>query len=86
MKMKVTLLSAISISFFAAAMVSCVDTDKDLFDSEKTKELYEETFPVKNIDPSMDWKTTNKVSATVSVNEDYGVDYRVRIYTANPLI
>ena len=69
----------------AVAFTSCVDNDKNLFDVEKTKELYQSSFPVQNIDPSMDWKTTQGVNVSVSVNEDMGTNYKVQLFDANPL-
>lgn len=63
----------------------CVDNDKNLFDAEKTKELYQKSFPVQDIDPSMDWKTTQSIYVSVSVNEDRGTDYKVQLFDANPL-
>ncbi len=65
--------------------ISSCDTDKDLFDPEKVKQEYEKTFPVKNIDSGMTWKTTQSVQVNISVNEDWGTDYKVQIFDANPL-
>ncbi len=73
----------------SAALLSftgCVDTDRDLFDAEATRELYENSFPVKDVDPNMDWKTTQNTSLSIAVEEDAGVNYRVRVFTADPLI
>ena len=70
----------------ALLTTSCIDNEKNYFDSDKVKDLYESGFPVQNIDPNMDWKTTQNISAVVAVNEDYGVNYKIRIYDANPLI
>lgn len=61
---------------------SCKD---DVFNAEKVKATYQDKFPVKDIDPNMDWKTTRQVAVDVSVFEDAGVDYTVRIYDADPL-
>ena len=36
------------------------------------KQIYEETFPVKNIDPDGDWTMSRSVTAHVSVNGDQG--------------
>lgn len=76
---------AASLLVGTVAFTSCVDNDKNLFDAEKTKELYESSFPVQNIDPSMDWKTTQSVNVSVNVNEDWGTDYKVQLFDANPL-
>lgn len=78
-------LSLIYASTVVACMSSCVETSKDLFDFEKTKDIYEQTFPIKDIDPSMTWKTTNLINASVGINEDEGVDYKIGIYDADPL-
>lgn len=77
---------AVSLLVGTVAFTGCVDNDKNLFDAEKTKELYQNSFPVKDIDPSMDWKTTHSVNVSVSVNEDLGTDYKVQLFDANPLI
>lgn len=58
---------------------------KDTFNPEKVKATYQDRFPVKDIDPSMDWKMTRQVKVSVSVHEDAGTDYTVRIYDKNPL-
>ena len=70
----------------------------DVFNPEKVKAAYQDRFPVKNIDPAMDWKMTQQVRVNVSVSEDTGIDYthpafrnslgrsRIRIYDKNPLI
>ena len=83
--MKALFKTFLFVSSSALLFTNCINSDKDLFDAEKAKELYEATFPVKNIDPNMDWSTTNSVSVAVGINEDYGTDYRVRIYDAYPL-
>ena len=58
----------------------------DVFNPEKVKAAYQDGFPVKNIDPAMDWKMTQQVRVNVSVSEDTGIDYTIRIYDKNPLI
>lgn len=57
----------------------------DVFNPEKVKATYQDKFPVKDIDPQMDWKMTRQINVNVSVYEDAGTDYIVRIYTDNPL-
>lgn len=73
-------LLASSISF-----TSCVDNEKTLFDADQLRQTYEETFPVKNIDPNGDWTMSHKVTAHVSVNGDLGTDYKIQIFDADPL-
>lgn len=41
----------------------------DVFNPEKVKAAYQDRFPVKNIDPAMDWKMTQQVRVNVSVSE-----------------
>lgn len=62
---------------------SCKD---DVFNIEKVKATYQDKFPVKDIDPQMDWKMTRQVAANVSIHEDAGTDYTIRIYDQNPLV
>ena len=50
----------------------------DVFNPEKVKAAYQDRFPVKNIDPAMDWKMTQQVRVNVSVSEDTGIDYTIR--------
>lgn len=76
---------AASLLVGTVAFTSCVDNDKNLFDAERTKEIYESSFPVQNIDPNTDWKTTQSVNVSVGVNEDWGTDYKVQLFDANPL-
>lgn len=72
----------LAIIVVGAVFHSCKD---DVFDPEKVKQTYQDKFPVKDIDPNMDWKMTTPVAINVSVIEDAGVDYTVRIYDKNPL-
>ena len=37
----------------------------DVFNPEKVKAAYQDRFPVKNIDPAMDWKMTQQVRVYV---------------------
>lgn len=70
-----------------ALILSCAllgSCEKSSFDPEKVKATYEDKFPVKDIDPDMDWKMTSQVMIDVSVYEDYGVDYTVEIFDHNP--
>jgi LruC domain-containing protein len=67
------------------SMTGCIDSNKDYFDAEATKAIYEESFPVSDIDPDTDWKTTRSVSLSIAVEEDADVDYKVRAFTADPL-
>ena len=71
----------------AALILSCAllgSCEKNAFDPEKVKATYEDKFPVKDIDPDMDWKMTRQVTIDISVYEDYGVDYTVEIFDRNP--
>lgn len=63
-------------------MQSCKE---DVFNPEKVKAAYLDRFPVKDIDPLMDWKMTRQVKVSISIHEDEGTDYRIRIYDTNPL-
>ena len=85
--MKMTSKQTLVIGLFALAIpfTSCVDSGKDLFDAEEAAKLYAESFPVKNVDPDMDWKTTASANVTVKVNADAGVTYKIEIFDSNPL-
>lgn len=74
-----------SIFIISAALAGCVDDNKNLFDADKVKEIYQNTFPVQDVNPEMDWKTTQAATVSVTVNEDRGTEYRIRIFDANPL-
>jgi hypothetical protein len=67
---------------------SCQDHD-NLYDADyaeaKKQAEYSESFPVENIDPNQDWSLYTTRAVSVSVNEDWGETYTVRVYTANPL-
>ncbi|MDR0893626.1 MAG: LruC domain-containing protein [Mediterranea sp.] len=63
----------------------CVDSERNLLDAEQLQTIYEETFPVKGVDPTGDWTLSQKISARVSVKGDAGTVYPIRIYDANPL-
>ena len=49
----------------SATLTGCVDDDKNLFDADKIKEAYQNSFPVENIDPNMDWKTTRMAAMSL---------------------
>ena len=66
----------------ACVLLGCTT---DVFNAEKVKATYQDRFPVKDIDPEMDWKMTTRLPVDITVNEDWGTDYTVRVYTANPL-
>lgn len=69
-------------------MLSCSD-HKDLYNPdneiERKQEEYDKNFPVKDIDPEQDWNTFTSVKVKVTVNEDMGETYTVKLYTDNPL-
>lgn len=85
MKLNFNKTVAILLVATTALLFGCVDNEKDLFDAEKVKEMYQNSFPVKDIDPNMDWKTTAEANVNIIVNEDLGTDYKVQIFDANPL-
>ena len=62
-----------------------MDNEKNLFNADQLRQIYEETFPVKNIDPDGDWTMSRSVTAHVAVAGDLGKDYPIRIFDANPL-
>lgn len=71
-----------------ALLSSCVKHD-NLYngdgDSDKKKEEYDKNFPVKDIDPDQDWCNFTPVKVNMTVNEDLGETYTVKLYTANPM-
>ena len=85
--MKQNIAKALTFSLLAtsATFISCVDNEKKLFNADQLRQIYEETFPVKNIDPDGDWTMSRSVAAQVAVVGDLGVDYPIRIFDANPL-
>lgn len=86
MKQNIAKVLTFSLLATSAGLISCVDNEKNLFDGDKMKQIYEETFPVKDIDPDGDWTLSQSVTAHVSVNGDLGVNYTIRIFDANPLV
>lgn len=67
----------------ASVLIGC--QKNDLFDAGYTKNLYETSFPIKNVASDMDWKTTSKASVSITVAEDYDILYNVQVYDKNPL-
>lgn len=57
----------------------------DVFNPEKVKAAYQDRFPVKNIDPAMDWKMTQQVRVNVSVSEDTGIELHHTYLRQEPL-
>lgn len=70
------------------SMASCSD-HKDLYnpdnETEKKKEEYDKNFPVSDIDPSHNWNAFTIAKVNITVNEDWGETYVVKVYTDNPL-
>ncbi len=85
MKQNIAKVFTFSLLAFSISFTSCVDNEKTLFNADQLKQTYEETFPVKNIDPNGDWTMSHKVTAHVSVNGDLGTDYKIQIFDADPL-
>ena len=63
---------------------SCADKNDYRFNTDYVKELYDKTFPVKNIDPEQNWKTTSLVRMNVSVYEDNLETYKIKVYDNFP--
>jgi LruC domain-containing protein len=85
MKQNIAKVFTFSLLASSISFISCVDNEKTLFNADQLKQTYEETFPVKNIDPNGDWTMSHKVTAHVSVNGDLGTDYKIQIFDADPL-
>ena len=74
-----------------ALILSCAllsSCEKNSFDPEKVKATYEDKFPVKDIDPNMNWKMTNMIlcATLYPFYEETQVSiYSIRIYDADPL-
>ena len=85
MKQSIVKIFTFSLLVSSISFISCVDNEKNLFNADQLKQIYEETFPVKNIDPDGDWTVSRSVIAYVSVNGDQGVDYKIQIFDADPL-
>ena len=85
MKQNIAKVFTFSLLASSISFISCVDNEKNLFDADQLKQIYEETFPVKNIDPDGDWTMSRSVTAHVSVNGDQGVDYKIQIFDTDPL-
>lgn len=49
MKQNIAKVFTFSLLASSISFISCVDNEKNLFDADQLKQIYEETFPVKNI-------------------------------------
>lgn len=85
MKQSIVKIFTFSLLVSSISFISCVDNEKNLFNAYQLKQIYEETFPVKNIDSDGDWTMSRSVTAHVSINGDQGVDYKIQIFDADPL-
>ena len=85
MKQSIEKIFTFSLLVSSISFISCVDNEKNLFNADQLKQIYEETFPVKNIDSDGDWTMSRRVTAHVSINGDQGVDYKIQIFDADPL-
>ena len=75
-KQNIRALSGALIVLIAIILSGCM---QDLFNEELVKKTYEDAFPVKDIDPQMDWKMTRAVSVTVNVNDNNGSEYSILV-------
>ncbi len=71
-----------AILLILCGMSSCT---QDLFNPDLVKRTYEDAFPVKSIDPQLDWKTTRPITADVTVFGVEGKGYTIRVYDTNPI-
>ena len=85
MKQSIVKIFTFSLLVSSISFISCVDNEKNLFNADQLKQIYEETFPVKNIDSDGDWTMSRSVTAHVSINGDQGVDYKIQIFDADQL-
>jgi hypothetical protein len=73
----------------AALMTTACQDHSNLYDSDYANAVkqqeYSQSFPVQNIDPTQDWNLYTTANVQVTVNEDWGETYTVKVYTANPL-
>ena len=72
----------IGLACLSLGLTACSD---DYFDKEAYDAKVKEAFPVDNIDPTHTWATMGSVTMNVSVNGDYGKNYRIAVYQENPL-
>ena len=63
MKQNIAKVFTFSLLASSISFISCVDNEKNLFDADQLKQIYEETFPVKNIDLDGDWTVSRSVTA-----------------------
>ena len=82
---KKNLFLALSTCFIGLS--SCVNSNDVTGSStvEQLKSGYADSFPVQNVDPLMDWKTTQKVTLNVAVNETNQETYTIQVYDGNPI-
>lgn len=84
--MRIKLHNRLFLGLLTLLLLACLSgCMKDLFNEELVQKLYEDAFPVKDIDPNLDWKMTRVVTATVKVNDHNGSEYDILIYDTNPL-
>ena len=85
MKQSIVKIFTFSLLVSSISFISCVDNEKNLFNADQLKQIYEETFPVKNIDSDGDWTMSRSVTAHVSISEKKSLDYKIQIFDADPL-
>lgn len=73
----------ISILLFAVLVSSCVKHE-NLYDANKEKEEAEKNFPVPDINPDQNWKTETSRTLNVTMNENTGVTYTVKVFDGYP--
>lgn len=73
----------VAVILFGVSFVGC--KKDDLFDLEKAKQIYKESFPVQNIDDNQTWLTTRVVTVSITVIGEGSEVSTIRFYTDNPL-
>ena len=73
----------ISILLFAVLVSGCMKHE-NLYDANKEKEEAEKNFPVSDIDPNQNWKTETSRTLKVTMNENTGVTYTVKVFDGYP--
>ena len=64
MKQNIAKVFTFSLLASSISFISCVDNEKNLFDADQLKQIYEETFPVKNIAFSVNKSTQERIIQT----------------------
>lgn len=74
----------LTIIVVVVSILGITSCSNEYFDQNAYNELISAAFPVENVDASHDWKTIKSADVKVSVDQNTGETYTIRVYEQDP--